>query len=76
MKDTKGVIDTLIECILEGDSESFRGVLYSHLRTTNKLQWAKKIGIGRRTLYDLLDPKKKFNPEFETISAILKNIAA
>jgi len=44
--------------------------------TVNKMELAKKAGIGRRTLYDLIDPQKDFNPELSTISAIIKAIAA
>ena len=54
----------LLDCIKTGDIATFREVLAAHLMTVNKSVYAKKIGIGRRTLYDLLDPKKEFNPEF------------
>ena len=75
-KDPDLVIETLLDCIREGDLDSFRGVLISHLLTVNKSKNAKKAGIGRRTLYDLLDLSKKFNPELSTVSAVLKAIAA
>lgn len=68
--------DTLLECIKTGDIGAFRDVLVSHLMTANKSAIAKKAGIGRRTLYDLLDPKKEFNPELSTISAVIRAIAA
>jgi DNA-binding phage protein len=42
----------------------------------NKSQIAKKAGIGRRTLYDLMDPSRNFNPELSTVSAIIKAIAS
>jgi DNA-binding phage protein len=42
----------------------------------NKTAIAKKAGIGRRTLYDLMDPTKEFNPELSTISAVIKSLAA
>jgi DNA-binding phage protein len=44
--------------------------------TVNKTNFAKKAGIGRRTLYDLMDPKKVFNPELTTISALIRSLAA
>jgi DNA-binding phage protein len=70
------VADVLLDCIKTGDIASFREVLAAHLMTVNKSLYAKKIGIGRRTLYDLLDPKKEFNPELSTISAVIKSLAA
>lgn len=76
LKDVKLVIDTLLECIKTGDIETFREVLMVHLMTVNKVKLAKKAGIGRRTLYDLVDPKKEFNPELSTISAIIQALAA
>jgi DNA-binding phage protein len=76
LKDAKLVIETLLECIRSGDVESFREVLTAHLMTVNKAGLAKKSGIGRRTLYDLMDPNKEFNPELSTISAVIRSLAA
>ena len=76
LKNSKLVIDTLLECIRSGDIESFREVLTAHLMTVNKSKIAQKAGIGRRTLYDLMDPKREFNPELSTISAIIQSLAA
>lgn len=76
LKDSALVSETLLECIKTGDIESFRDVLISHLMTANKSQIAKKAGIGRRTLYDLLDPSKEFNPELSTVSAVIRALAA
>ena len=76
LKNPHLVAETLLECIKRGDIESFREVLMAHLMTTNKAAIAKKAGIGRRTLYDLIDPKKDFNPELSTISAVIRALAA
>jgi DNA-binding phage protein len=70
------VAETLLECIRTGDLEAFREVLMAHLMTVNKVAIAKKAGIGRRTLYDLIDPKKDFNPELSTVSAVIRALAA
>lgn len=70
------VAETLLECIKSGDLDSFRDVLIVHLATVNKFAIAKKAGIARRTLYDLLDPNKKFNPELSTVSAVIRALAA
>jgi len=76
LKNPHLVAETLLECIKTGDVESFREVLIAHLMTVNKVEIAKKAGIGRRTLYDLIDPKKEFNPELSTISAVIRALAA
>ena len=76
LKDSHLVAETLLECIRTGDLDSFREVLMAHLMTVNKVAVAKKAGIGRRTLYDLIDPKKDFNPELSTISAVIRALAA
>jgi DNA-binding phage protein len=76
LKDSRGVAETLLECIRSGDLGSFREVLTAHLMTVNKVAIAKKAGIGRRTLYDLIDPKKEFNPELSTVSAVIRALAA
>lgn len=75
LHDPKLVSEALLDCIKSGDLDSFREVLMSHLMTANKAAIAKKAGIGRRTLYDLIDPKKEFNPELSTISAVIRALA-
>lgn len=70
------VVETLLDCIRTGDITTFREVLTAHLMTVNKVIIAKKAGIGRRTLYDLMDPSKKFNPELSTISALMRALTA
>ena len=76
LKDSHLVAETLLECIRSGDLESFREVLMAHLMTVNKVAVAKKAGIGRRTLYDLIDPNKEFNPGLATVSAVIRALAA
>jgi DNA-binding phage protein len=76
LKDPKVVIDALLDCIRTGDIESFREVLAAHLMTVNKVKLAKMAHLGRRTIYDLIDPKKKFNPELSTVSALIQALAA
>lgn len=76
LKDKKIVIETLLDCIKFGDLNTFREVLVAHLMTVNKMELAIQAGIGRRTLYDLIDPKKKFNPGLSTVSAVIRALAA
>ena len=75
LRNGKLVAETLLECIKTGDLDSFREVLASHLMSTNKMQLAKRAGLGRRTLYDIVDRKKKFNPELSTVSAVIRALA-
>ena len=76
LKNPKLVSEALLECIKTGDLDAFRDVLTSFVISTNKSDLAQKAGIARRTLYDLLDPKKKFNPELSTVSAVIRALAA
>jgi DNA-binding phage protein len=76
LRDAKLVTESLLDCIRTGDLDSFREVLMAHLMTVNKVALASRAGIGRRTLYDLVDPKKEFNPELSTVSALIKALAA
>lgn len=76
LKNANGVIETLLDCIKDGDIQTFREVLAAHLMTVNKVHLAQKAGIGRRTIYDLLDPKKEFNPELTTITALFQALRA
>ena len=76
LRDPRLVSEALLECIKSGDLASFREVLTSHLMTVNKVDLASRAGIGRRTLYDLIDPKKEFNPELSTVSAVIRALAA
>ncbi len=76
LKNAQLVIETLLDCIRTGDIDSFREVLTAHLMTVNKSGLAKKSGLGRRTLYDLMDPNKDFNPELSTISAVIRSLVA
>ena len=76
LKTSEVVTEGLLECIKTGDLETFRELLAAHLMTVNKMALAKKAGLGRRTIYDLIDPKKEFNPELSTISALISALAA
>lgn len=76
LKNSKIVSDALLECIRIGDLDAFRDVLISYMQTANKVELAKKSGIGRRTLYDLINTDKEFNPELNTVAALIRALAA
>lgn len=73
LKNRKVVLKVLIECLVENDLETFEDVLVSYLRVTSKTRLSKQSGIGRRTLYDLIE-KQPFNPGLKTVGALLNTI--
>ena len=75
LNNSKLVSETLLECVQSGDLDSFRDVLATHIMSSNKVHLAKKSGLGRQTLYDLVDPKRNFDPALSTLSAIIRGLA-
>ncbi len=73
-RDNKGVRETLIECLCHNDLEAFEDVLVAFLRATSKTKLAKETKLGRRTLYNLIEGKKPFNPTLSTLGPIFKAI--
>lgn len=73
--DKKLIAEILVDAILKNDIETFRDVLIAHLRTLSKTELAKNTGLGRRTLYDLMDAES-FDPRISTLSSLLSKIAA
>lgn len=76
MMDSKLVLDVLFDCLKENDLETFRDVLISHIKTVNKAAFSKNAGIGRRTLYEILDTGKDFNPTLSTVAAVISAISS
>ena len=76
LQDPKEILETLLHCLAINDLEAFQDVLVAHLKYASKTDLAKKTKLGRRTIYDLLDPKKRFNPTISTIGPLLKALAA
>ncbi len=75
LRNKKLIVEVLIEALLQNDLDTFRDVLIAHLRSLSKTELAKKTGLGRRTLYDLIE-NDKFDPRLSTLSSILSKIAA
>jgi len=76
LKNSKEVLETLLHCLAIDDIEAFQDVLVAHLQYASKTDLARKTKLGRRTLYDLMDRKKHFNPTISTIAPLLKALAA
>ena len=75
LKDSALVGDSLLGSLRSGDLDAFRMVLVSHIVSANKMQLAKKAGLSRRALYDMMDLKQKFNPELSTLSSVIRGLA-
>ena len=54
--------------------DTFQDVFLAYIRSQSKSKLAEKSNLGRQTLYDLLNDKKTFNPEWETLRSLLKVI--
>ncbi len=76
LKNKQLVLETLLDCLVRNDVDSFRDVLVAHLRTVSKSELARQAKLGRQTLYDLLDEKKSFNPTLTTLGSIFEKLAA
>ena len=76
LKDPKEVLETLLHCLSIDDIEAFQDVLIAHLKYASKTDLARRTKLGRRTIYDLMDRKKPFNPTISTIAPLLKALAA
>ena len=70
----KIVREILADCILNKDMDTFQNVFLAYIRSQSKSKLAEKSNLGRQTLYDLLNDKKTFNPEWETLRSLLKAI--
>lgn len=66
--DPDRVFRTFLVCLQEGDYRSALEVLVGGLMHVNKSQFARRYGIPRRTLYNLLD--KKSAPSLQLVAKI------
>lgn len=76
LENRKEILEALIECLKQNDLESFEDILVAHLRTVSKARFGKKSGLGRQTLYDLIQGKREFNPTLKTVGGLFKALAA
>ena len=65
--------EALVACLMEGDTQAFKEVLHAFLEANNKVQIAKKMGISRKTLYNLISDQG--NPTLNNIAKLLKAVA-
>ncbi len=67
--------EVLVEALLNNDMSTFQDVLIAHLKIISKTNLAKKTGLGRRTIYDLMN-RNKFDPRISTLGSLLSTLAA
>ncbi len=72
LKDAKLVVNALIECMKDGDADSFKVILATYLEIINKDNFSKQAGLSRRTLYRMLSPDG--NPTFSNVVKIVAAI--
>jgi DNA-binding phage protein len=68
------LFQSLWECLVQNDIESFKEILQAHLEATNKEALIRRTKISRRTLYRMLSPEG--NPTLENVGKILQALAA
>ena len=74
MRNKKYVSKALFECLAANDTTGFKEILRAYLELKNKEQFAKEVGIPRRTLFRLLS--KDGNPTLNNISKIIYQLSS
>jgi DNA-binding phage protein len=75
LTDPSEVLDALLKCLVQNDVEGFRDIFVAHLHIVSKSKLSLETKLGRRTLYDLMDQTKPFNPTLSTVAPILASMA-
>ncbi len=75
-RDYETVREVLLESMSTGDIETFRNVLIAFLKAQPMTEFAKKSGLGRQTIYDMLKKPKDFDPQVSTVAKIMHALAA
>ena len=73
--DRKLIAEVLTDAIIDNDLETLRDVLIAHIKTVSKVDLAKKTGLARKTIYNLISDGK-FDPRLSTLSVLLSKLAA
>ena len=74
MRNKKYVSKALFECLAANDTTGFKEILRVYLELENKEQFAKEVGIPKRTLFRLLS--KDGNPTLNNISKIIYQLSS
>lgn len=76
LRDGAAVRQALLQAIIEDDLDTFRDVLIGHLRATSKTRLARKTGLGRQTIYDILQNEAGFDLRVSTLAKLLKSLSS
>jgi len=74
MQDKDYISDALWECLVASDVDGFKEIMRTHLELVNKDEFAKEIGVSRRTLFRMLS--EEGNPTLENISKLVHKLCA
>ena len=66
----KFISNAIADALLDGDADSVREILLSHLEQVHKDNFYKEAGISRRTLFKLMEPNA--NPTLESLAKVCK----
>lgn len=74
LRDRGAVRQALLQAILEDDLDTFRDILIGHLRAVSKTQVARTTGLGRQTIYDILQNEAGFDLRVSSLAKLLKSL--
>lgn len=73
LRDKKQIRLALMECIVDGDIDSFKDILSAHLDVISKDKLSEKSNVSRRTLYRMLT--KEGNPTLKNIINVFRALS-
>ncbi|MEI8348244.1 MAG: hypothetical protein WCG27_12310, partial [Pseudomonadota bacterium] len=68
-RNLKLIREILVDSLLQGDTETFQDILIAYLRNASKSKLSQMTGLGRQTIYDLINEQREFNPTLSTLGA-------
>lgn len=68
------IAKSLLDCLITNDVDAFKEILHAQLVFANKVDFSKKSGIPKRTLFRMLSPEG--NPTLENVSKIIHLLCA
>lgn len=74
LHDRAYVAQALIQCLQDGDAETFKEILRSYLDVVNKTKFAAKTHIPERTLYRMVS--EDGNPTLDNIAKVVHALCA
>lgn len=75
-QDQESIKEILVESLSSGDMDTFRDVLVAFLKTQSTTSFARKSGLGRQTIYDMIHKPEKCDPQASTVAKIFLALAA